>query len=491
MSEQPTDAALDPLLQDNDSPIGDTPLVNRRLVSGHLVLGVVFLVYALLAGFLYTLQLVGNYPFPHSELFSPGKVGLVFSNVLVYGALLNLYLGGLYYAVPALMKRRVFNARLGLALLLLWNLAVVMTIVGLHGGFAQALPWGETPNGLVALINGEPHLFFVDELLAVGIVLAMVQFFVPLAHRATSQPLPAAGWFISGGLVWFLLAHLLGSYGFELLPGAAGAIFSGLLIQGVIGLTLAALGWGLLHYFVPALLHKPLWSHSVAMLGFWGLAFFYPMTATVPYLNSTLPAFAQNSAVVFTVAVQIATVTLLVNFLATLRGATHPFDNLALRYFYTGLGLYGVAALVQVLHVQFRLHELAQFTAWMSGHQLLVLYGVFGLWGVGVLADLWPRLVNKRGWFSTEVNQWAYWLNLAGILAYFGAGLAGGAAQGGLWKGGAEWPFVQQTLDSFWQYQGVALALLVWANSLLLFNMVMTGLPQPAIRDILQTAEAD
>ena len=37
-----------------------------------------------------------------------------------------------------------------------------------------------------------------------------------------------------------------------------------------------------MYYFVPILLKKPIWSHGLSLVGFWGLAFFYPLQGHSP-----------------------------------------------------------------------------------------------------------------------------------------------------------------------------------------------------------------
>lgn len=478
----------DPLLA-GDAILVEAPLVNRRLVMGHLLISIFFLIYALPMGFLYSLQLTGNYPFPNSEFLSAGKIGLVHSNVLVFGFVFNVLYAGMYWAIPALMKRRIANAGLGMALLIIWTLAVLLTILGIHGGEAQTLPWGETPNALASLIAGEGHFFIADELITVGIILALAQFLAPLTARGFNQAMPVGGWFFGAGLVWFLLAHVIGSYGYELAPGAAGAVFAGVYISGVLGLTLAAFGWGLMYYFVPAVLKQPVWSYAVSMLGFWGLAFFFPMSGVSNYLNSAVPAFAQNSAVVFHVGAQLVILSLAINFFLSLRGKAHAFENIATRYFYTGIGFYAVSAVIGMLEVQFDVQRIAQYTEWQQSHWFLVLYGVFGMWGYGIIYDLWTRLMDKAGWYSHEINEWVYWLNVLGVAGYFVAGVIGGAAQGGLWRGGATWDDVQNTIDGFWQFQSFMIVVLVWSASLMIFNMVMTNMPETLVTEITDATE--
>ena len=45
----------------------------------------------------------------------------------------------------------------------------------------------------------------------------------------------------------------------------------GLFIHDLVGLFVTPLGWGLMYYFVPIMLKKPIWSHGLSLVGFWGL----------------------------------------------------------------------------------------------------------------------------------------------------------------------------------------------------------------------------
>ena len=74
-------------------PMGIQPLINLGLVKGHLIVGFVFLIVAMLMGIFYSLQLNNLYPFPGIEFLSPGRVRMVHTNGVAYGFIVNVYLG--------------------------------------------------------------------------------------------------------------------------------------------------------------------------------------------------------------------------------------------------------------------------------------------------------------------------------------------------------------------------------------------------------------
>lgn len=493
MSSDASVATVDPIEDDVQSVIDDGPLVNPQLVRAHLIMGMGFLLVALFAGFLYSLIFIGMYPFQNIEVLSPGRVGMVHINVLIWGFIGNMAIGGLYWAVPRLTKRRVLNDLIGLATGGLWNFVVGLTIVGILGGYAQSVAWGETPNGLVSLINGNFHIFFVDELMMAALSLVALQFIVPVFQSyGTNKSLPVALWFIVAGLMWVPAVYLVGNYVTELnlLRGAGGAVFAGLYKQSLIGLFLAALGWGMMYYFVPSITTKPMFSQATATLGFWGIAFFYPLTGIQNYVNSTIPAFAQYFAIVATVAVEVVILTIAANFILTLRGREgYLRTSIALRYFYAGIIFFVIAAMHSAVQAQFWMNEAVGFTDWVTANDYLLLYGVFGFWSLGILTDLWFRVFDKPTWFSRGVNEWAFWLNLIGVSGLFIGLTAGGLMQGGMAQSLATWENIINSSQIPWRFRSLMFVLIILANSLIVFNMITTAL-SAKVREVKYASSA-
>jgi cytochrome c oxidase cbb3-type subunit 1 len=459
-------------------------LVNIGLVRAHIAVGFLFLVVAMLAGTLYALQFNNIYPFPGIEILSPGRIRMVHTNGVAYGFILNVFLGALYWVVPRLTKRRVADDRLGWLIFWVYLFIVLWAVVGILSGFAQAVEWGETPSAFAA--NGS-WLFPIDELVMVGLTLIAVQFLVPIFKHGSKQPMYVSLWYFSVAFIWVIMTYAMGNYLPEMVPGAGGATYVGLFIHDLVGLLVTPLGWGMMYYFVPSLLKKPIWSHAVSLLGFWGLAFFYPLQGVHHFIYSTIPMFAQFGAVVSTVAIEIMVVTVFINFFMTLRGREiAPVVNMPIRWFYTGMVFYVITCIQCAVHVQFWAQEFVHFTDWVVGHAHLIMFGTFGFWLIGITTDLWPRVLGKSRWKYPTLHEATFWMCTIGLASMFISLTSAGLVEGFLWKSLAPWEASLESVRLIWMLR-TATGLLMYAGVLLfVYNMIATArmseaeAPQPA-----------
>ena len=147
-----------------------------------------------------------------------------------------------------------------------------------------------------------------------------------------------------------------------------------------------------MYYFVPILLKKPIWSHGLSLVGFWGLAFFYPLNGIHHFLYTPIPMFLQYGDIMATIAVEMVVTTVIINFFATIWGSTNELKtNLALRWFYTGMVLYSSRVCSAALQTTLTFQALIHFSDWVVGHAHLVMFGVFSMWLFGIMTYLIPR----------------------------------------------------------------------------------------------------
>ena len=400
--------------------VGGRPLVNLSLVRAHLTASAVLFGVSLLSGLAYAFQFNNLYPFEGIEWLSPGRVRLVHTNMAAYGFIANAFIAGILYAIPRLTLRPILSDRLGWVIFGAWQLVMALTIIGQLAGYGQAIEWGETP-------------VFVDPLVLVGLVLLVVNMSVPI-FQSDEPGLYVSLWYFLAAFAWTGLVYFMGNYLPQFwVPGTAGAAITGLFIHDLVGLFVTPLGWGLMYYFVPLLLQKPIWSHALSLIGFWGIAFFYPMQGVHHFLLSPIPMYAQYGAIVATIAVEIVVVTVLVNFFGTLHGRSDAIrGNLALRWFYTGMVMYGITCLQCAFQVTLTFQKVIHFTDWVVGHAHMVMFGVFGFWIMGIFVELWPRVVG-RPWATPQLLTLHYWFTLIGLILMVIDLTAAGLVQGFSW----------------------------------------------------------
>jgi cytochrome c oxidase cbb3-type subunit 1 len=417
-------------------------LVDERLVKLYFVTALGYLFISMMGGFLMALQLVHMNPLRGMELMSPGRWRMVHTNAVAYGWLANAFLGALHWAVPRLTLRPVLNKALSYLIYGAWQVVVLSTAVGILLGEAQGLEWGETP-------------VWIDPVAQLGLLLVAINFMAPIVKM--KGPMYVTLWYFMAAFIWTFLTYAMGNFipQYFVCGSSAGAV-GGLFIHDLVGLFVTPLGWGLMYYFVPILLKKPIWSHGLSLVGFWGLAFFYPLQGIHHFLYTPIPMFLQHGAIVSTIAVEMVVLTVVINFFITLRGTGRAFyDNLPIRWFYTGMIFYFLTCLQCAFQTTLPFQRLIHFSDWVVGHAHMVMFGVFSMWLQGVMIYLFPRLF-KTHWASTRLCEYHFWLSAVGLFVMAADLIVLGVFQGFWWASLEPWEVSVDGSQPFWILRLVA-----------------------------------
>jgi len=435
-------------------------LVIEKLVRWYFLAALLYLAIAFFGGLLMAMQLVRHNPLAGIEYFSPGRWRMIHTNGIAYGFIANAFLGMLHWVIPRLTLRPVFSEKLSYFIFAAWQFVVLSTAVGLLLGHAQGVEWGETP-------------VWIDPLALVGLLLVGFNMGYPIFQ--TKGPMYVSLWYILAALVWTPLTYAMGNFIPEyFLSGSGSGALTGLFIHDLVGLFVTPIGWGVMSYFVPIILKKPMWSHGLSLIGFWGLAFFYPLTGIHHFLYTPIPMFLQYGAVISTIAVELVVTTVLVNFIGTIWGSTGAVvKSIPLRWFYTGMILYGVTCFQCALQTTLTFQQLIHFTDWVVGHAHLVMFGVFSFWIMGIMTFLFPRLLGVN-WYSENLVSQHYWWSTVGILVMFLDLTFAGLFQGWSWMGMQPW---QHSIDAsmpFWWIRLAAGLGIIWGQGCFYFNLYKT-----------------
>lgn len=435
-------------------------LVIEQLVIWYFLASLAYMTISMLGGFLMALQLVDKNPLRGVEWLSPGRWRMIHTNAIAYGFLANAFLGALHWVVPRLTLRPVLHRGLSYFIFAAWQVVVLSTAIGIMLGEAQGLEWGETPT-------------WIDPLALVGLLLVAINFLTPIVQ--TRGPMYVTLWYFTAAFIWTFLTYAMGNFIPQyFVSGTSAGAVGGLFIHDLVGLFVTPLGWGLMYFFVPILLKKPIWSHGLSLVGFWGLAFFYPLTGIHHFLYTPIPMFLQHGAVISTIAVEMVVLTVIINFFGTLVGTGQAFmKNLPIRWFYTGMVYYFLTCLQCAMQTTLTFQALIHFTDWVVGHAHLVMFGVFSMWLLGIMTYLFPRLF-KQDWYSRKLCEWHYWLSAVGLIIMAGDLTLAGVFQGYWWASLQPWEVSVEGSVPFWMvriYAGLALFI---GQILFLYNIYMT-----------------
>lgn len=431
------------------------------LIKAHLFFSVLFVVVAVIAGLAYSMQFLDMYPFKGIEFLSPGRIRMVHTQGVAYAWLANLLFGLVYYIIPKLTGENILSEKLGWFVVWAYNTLIFLVVGFILGGHAQALEWGETP-------------IFLDPFIAVVVVCFVANVITPI-YKARHKTFYVSVWYILAALIWTPLVFLMGNFLTHFVfAGASGATVSSMYIHDLVGLFVTPIGVAMVYYLLPVLMNRPIFSHALSLIGFWGLAFFYPLNSTHHYLYSPIPMWAQYAGIVASVGVHVVVYTVVFNVIATMAGDWKKVVNsLPLQFILAGTIMYLITCIQCAIHVTLSVQKIIHFTDWVVGHSHFVLFGVFGFWGFAWIYYLLPRML-KTEIYSEGMVRWHYWLSLLGINIMFIDLLAAGLMQGFMWRAMSE--FIESVAASvpFWWVRTFAGIMIFVGQMIFALNIYMT-----------------
>ncbi|MCB0405199.1 MAG: cbb3-type cytochrome c oxidase subunit I [Bdellovibrionales bacterium] len=412
-------------------------LVDYEIIKWHFYIAIGYFFLAILAGLTYSLQFLQKYPFPGVSFLSPGRVRMVHTQSVAYAWLANGIFATLYYMIPKLTGFPVLSRKFSRVLFVVYNALVVATVVMILAGLAQGLEWAETPQ-------------ILDPFVAVAVVLLVINLMAPVI-KSRAQTMYVSLWYIVAGLIWTPLVYVMGNFLPQyVFPGTSGATISSMYIHDLVGLFVTPMGIAMAYYIVPVAMKRPLYSHALSIIGFWGLAFFYPMNSAHHYLFSPIPMWTQYASIVASIGVHVVVYTVVFNILATMASDWKQLvNNLPLRWILFGTIAYLLTCIQCAVQVTLSAQTIIHFTDWVVGHAHFVLLGVFSFWITGWMYYLLPRIWGVP-WYSNTLARWHFWLLAIGVSIMQIDLLAAGVVQGLMWKSLS--PFIDSVAASmpFW-----------------------------------------
>ncbi len=414
----------------------------NSLVRAHAIAALTLVVLSALFGALVAVKFVLPDFLGGTGWTTWGRLRYNHTQGILFGFLGNAFLAFLYYALPRLAEQPVLSRRLGWWLFGIWNFCVISPgWVLVFAGFGQPLEWAEFPLIVAAFV-------------VVAFILSIVQFVTPFV-RKTFSGLYVSAWYIIGGLIFTALAYPVGNLAPQLLPGAMGAAFSGLWIHDAVGLYVTPLALAIAYFVIPVTTGRPIYSHFLSMIGFWGLFFFYPLNGMHHYVFSSIPMDAQKAAIAASAYLGMDVILVVTNLLLSLRGSARKvLQDTPLLFVWTGVVIYLVVSLQGSLQALMPVNRFVHFTDWVIGHSHLAMLGFAGLIAAGGIAHVWQHTPGVH--FSERAIRWSYWLLMVGLVLMVADLTVAGLVEAKYWQTSLPWTASIVAVRQYWWVRSIS-----------------------------------
>ena len=440
-----------------------------QLVSAYLLCAAFWLVLGTLVGWYVGVKFVQP-DIDHLEWLSFGRLRPVHTNMVFWGWTSLAMLGLGYFVVARTGNTRLFSYRLGWLSLLLINASVIIGSICLMAGLN---------NG-----GGEyrEYVWPVMLLFAVGIILAFVNFYRTVARRNTGE-IYISNWYMLAALAWVIILSIIAYLPFYQ-NGLGETVIQGYYMHMGVGMWFMGFTLGLVYYFLPMSLNKPIWSYSLGVLALWTHLLFYTLIGTHHYVFSPLAWWLQTIAIVFSAGMFIPVLAGTTNFLMTLRGSgKHIADSYSLPFLLIGVLFYFVGS-VQGSMQAFRFTNVIwHFTDFNVAHSHITMYGIvaFLLWGC--IYTVAPRFLGREPkQLFVGVH---FWLALLGMIAYTVPLMIGGTLKGLSWLAGS--PFIESVvlMAPYWLWRAIGGTLMLLSHFVFAYNLYEMLLRKPPLKTVL------
>jgi cytochrome c oxidase cbb3-type subunit 1 len=398
----------------------------------------------------------------HTSWLSFGRLRPAHTNAVFWGWASLAMVGLSHYVVTRVSNVENYNIKQGYISLILINIAVLAGTITLLAGIN---------NG-----GGEyrEYIWPIMITFGIGVAFSTNNLFKPVAKRIVKE-IYISNWYIISGFMFIVVVILVG-YIPVWQNGVGETITQGYYMHQAIGMWFMMINLGLMYYFLPQQLNKPIYSYSLGALAFWTHILFYTLIGTHHFIFSAIPWRLQTTAIIASMGMLIPVAAGTTNFLLTFRGAwyqlktsyTLPFYFMAIIFYFTGSFQGTVEA--------FRYTNLLwHFTDFTVSHSHLTMYGIitFMIWAFSY--TLIPRLTGKEP--PKILVGIHFWFALIGLLMYVIALMIGGTQTGMMWM--KKKPFIDGVINMFpfWLWRAIG-GTFMWISHLIFaynfYRMVRT-----------------
>ncbi|MGB7180701.1 MAG: cytochrome-c oxidase, cbb3-type subunit I, partial [Burkholderiaceae bacterium] len=434
------------------SSVETNEIYNYDVVRQFSIMTVVWGIVGMLVGVFIAAQLAWPDITHGVSWLSYGRLRPLHTNAVIFAFGGSALFASSYYVVQRTCQARLWGGWLVPFTFWGWMLVIVLAAITLPMGITQSKEYAELEWPIDILIA------------AVWVAYALV-FFGTIVKRKTTH-IYVANWFYGAFILTVAVLHIVNSAAIPVSLTKSYSAYAGVqdaMIQwwyghNAVGFFLTAGFLGMMYYFVPKQVGRPVYSYRLSIVHFWALIFTY-MWAGPHHLHYTaLPDWAQSVGMVFSLILLAPSWGGMINGIMTLSGA---WDKLrtdpVLKFLIVSLSFYGMSTFEGPMMSIKTVNALSHYTDWTIGHVHSGALGWVGMISLGSIYYLLPRLYGRQSMYSVRAIEIHFWMATLGIVAYIAAMWIAGVMQGLMWRatnpdGTLTYAFVESVKATFPYY---------------------------------------
>jgi cytochrome c oxidase cbb3-type subunit I/II len=398
----------------------------RNFLYASIAFGVIGMLVGLLVAFLYLFpQLTDGIPW-----LSYGRLRPLHTNAVIFAFVGNGVFAGSYYSMQRLLKTRMYSDFLSKFNFWGWQIIILGAAITLPLGFTSSKEYAE-----------------LEWPFDIAIALVWVAYGVNMIGtiiKRRERHIYVAIWFYLATFIAIALLHIFNNLeipvsftsmkSYSVYAGVQDALVQWWYGHNAVAFFLTTPILGLMYYFVPKAANRPVYSYRLSIIHFWSLIFIYIWAGPHHLLYSTLPDWAQNLGVVFSVMLIAPSWGGMINGLLTLRGVWDKVRTDAILKFYVvAITGYGMSTFEGPMLSLKNVNAIAHFTDWIIAHVHVGTLAWNGFLIFGMIYWLIPRL-TKTTLYSDKLANFHFWIGTLGIILYTLPMYVAGFTQASMWK---------------------------------------------------------
>ena len=336
----------------------------------------------------------------------------------------------------------------------------------------------------------EPE-WYADLWLTIVWVVYLLVFLGTLARRKEPH-IYVANWFYLAFIVTIAMLHIVNNAAipvswtnpksYIVYSGVQDAMTQWWYGHNAVGFFLTAGFLGIMYYFIPKRVERPVYSYRLSIVHFWTLIFLYIWAGPHHLHYTALPDWAQTLGMTFSIMLWMPSWGGMINGLMTLSGA---WDKLrtdpVVRLLVVSVAFYGMSTFEGPVMSIKAVNSLSHYTDWTIGHVHSGALGWVAMVSFGAVYCLVPWLWNRRGLYSMRLVEWHFWIATIGILLYITAMWVSGITQGLMWRaydklGFLQYSFIEtvEAMKPYYVIRAIGGLLFVGGSLIMAYNIWRT-----------------